>query len=514
MRHAIFLTFTCLLAAGCGHERSPQAIAGAATAAPGFVGRSASAHPLPGVVPPQTGLAASGRATMHADGYSSDVHPYPALLGRNVKLASRDGSPLPGGQCATLTFDSDGRLVALCASFIGFELQLLTPRSLEMLARYQLPMRPSSFQALVKRDPSIVMSDSSGGAYMYLDDQDRAVLGDSKFRVQRIAHRETKPGEWEFSVTDSWDLAPHLPHDCMNWDNWSAEGECDPITAVMPGNARLIWWVTRRGRVGTLDTTSGAVRLLHLAGEEIQNGFSVAADGVYIVSDHAMYAFEADSEGAPRVRWREEYDRGDARKVGSINQGSGTTPTLIGERYATVTDNADERINLLVYRRLDAPAGGRLVCKVPLFAAGRSATDNSMVGWNRSIFIENNFGYSNARQQTDWSAVAGGIQRIDIRPDESGCDVVWSSTEKAPSVVAKLSTVTGLVYYYSFEPQPDGENAWYVIAVDAASGETVFRALTGAGSAFDNNWAPLTIGPDGTVYVGTFKGLVALWDES
>jgi hypothetical protein len=36
--------------------------------------------------------------------------------------------------------------------------------------------------------------------------------------------------------------------------------------------------------------------------------------------------------------------------------------------------------------------------------------------------------------------------------------------------------------------------------------------LTGIGTAFDNNWAPLTLGPDGTAYVGTSRGLVAIWD--
>jgi hypothetical protein len=37
--------------------------------------------------------------------------------------------------------------------------------------------------------------------------------------------------------------------------------------------------------------------------------------------------------------------------------------------------------------------------------------------------------------------------------------------------------------------------------------------LTGVGQAFDNNWSPITLAPDGTAYVGTFGGLVALWDK-
>ena len=45
------------------------------------------------------------------------------------------------------------------------------------------------------------------------------------------------------------------------------------------------------------------------------------------------------------------------------------------------------------------------------------------------------------------------------------------------------------------------------------SGKTRFKALSGVGKAFDNNWSPITLAPDGTAYVGTFGGLVALWDR-
>jgi hypothetical protein len=51
------------------------------------------------------------------------------------------------------------------------------------------------------------------------------------------------------------------------------------------------------------------------------------------------------------------------------------------------------------------------------------------------------------------------------------------------------------------------------MALDFASGQTRFKALTGVVQAFDNNWSPITLAPDGTAYVGTFGGLVALWDK-
>lgn len=499
---------------GCSmEEQHPRPLEGESTGAAAYIGGPAVPRPMPGQAPEFPYLAPHGSGSMHSDGYNSDVHRR-GPLGVKPQIVTRDSSKiLPGGMCATTTFSREGNLVSLCANMSGFSLNLFQPGSLEQLAYFQLPSRPSGFEALVKRDPGIVMGDTSGGAYYFLDNKDRVVLADSQQRIRRIAHRKNPDGGYEFFEDSGWDLKAHVPHDCMSPTNWSPEeNQCDPIVAVMPGPDGLLWWVTRQGIVGTLNTETGAVAKRQLDGEEIQNGFSVDLDAMYIVSDHKMYAMRADSTGMPQVLWEERYDRGSARKVGTINQGSGTTPTLIGDDYLTITDNADERINLLVYRRKPEFAGERLICQVPLFEKGASVTDNSMIAWGRSIILENNFGYKNASQQKDWNAIAGGIMRIDIREDESGCDVVWTSKEKAPSNVPKMSSDNGLAYFYTFELQENGIPAWYFMALDAHTGETVFKLHTGAGKNFDNNWAPISLGPDGTAYVGTLSGMISIRD--
>ena len=178
----------------------------------------------------------------------------------------------------------------------------------------------------------------------------------------------------------------------------------------------------------------------------------------------------------------------------------------------TITDNADGRINLLVYNRQQEHKGPRQVCAIPLFDEDHSVTDNSMIAFNRSILIENNAGYTSAYEQKEWATTAGGIMRIDVREDDSGCDVIWHSQERSPSVVPKFSARNGLAYFYTFEPQADGQIAWYLTALDYATGNTQFKVLTGIGKEFDNNWAPLSLAPDGTAYVGTSKGLVGIWD--
>jgi hypothetical protein len=165
-----------------------------------------------------------------------------------------------------------------------------------------------------------------------------------------------------------------------------------------------------------------------------------------------------------------------------------------------------------VLRRAPDFEGKRLICKVPLFNKGQSATEISMIAYNRSIIIGNTYGYWNAIQQKEWDDVVGGISRIDIREDESGCDIKWTSPETSPSGVGKLSIGNGLLYYSTFTPQADGENAWYLTAVDVENSKTIFKILMGAGSNFDVNWGPLTIGPDETAYIPAINGFISIWD--
>ncbi|MEU1408676.1 hypothetical protein ABZ471_41470 [Streptomyces sp. NPDC005728] len=480
-----------------------------------YDGAPATSQPLPGKQPPQHPfLAANGRSGMHADAWGSATYPWNGPLGRQPRVGSERMAPL-GGECANVTFDRDGRIVTVCGTFTGFLVKLLDPHTLATLAEYKLPQRPSTIEAITRLDFSRIFKDTSGGAYSYLDDQDRLVLADSRQHVLRLAHRQTPDGTWTFTVTDDWDLGSHVPHDCVTWTNLHPRGECDPVTSVLPDWSGLIWWVTRQGRVGTVDPATGTIRSVRLAGEEIQNSFSVAEDGVALVSDHALYDFRATADGTPEVIWRQTYDRGTGTKPGSVNQGSGTTPDIFGEggKYVAITDNADDRMHVLVYRRdVGVPTGHRLLCEIPVFGSGASTTDNSLISWGNSLVVENNYGYENISSLTLGRSVAGGVTRIDVRKDGSGCDTVWESGERSPSTVPKLSTANGLLYLYTKNPNPLGIDAWYLTAVDFRTGETRFKQLVGTGINYDNNWAPITLGPDGTAYIGVFNGLTAVHD--
>ncbi|HEY3187660.1 MAG TPA: hypothetical protein VGJ70_09305, partial [Solirubrobacteraceae bacterium] len=193
--------------------------------------------------------------------------------------------------------------------------------------------------------------------------------------------------------------------------------------------------------------------------------------------------------------------------------GSGTTPTLMDHGLVAITDNADP-MDIVVYKRARNVTGSRLVCKQPVFQKGASATDNSLIAAGRAMVVENNYGYSGPAATEQGKTTMGGLERVDVDRAAGRCAKRWHSNEIAPSVVAKLSRGNGLVYTYTKDKTDDGSDAWYLTAMDFETGKTVFKRLGGEGLGYNNNYAPVTIGPDGTAYVGALGGLVALRDRT
>ena len=365
-------------------------------------------------------------------------------------------------------------------------------------------------------------TDFSGGGYFYLDQHDRAVLPTNDRHVL-VVSITNGPG---FQVDADYDLSGRVPAG-------------DGIVSVLPDWHGRLWFVTRGGTVGTIDRGNGRVRTMRLSGEGISNSFAVdETGGVYIVSDRALYRFDANADGGPAVSWRVVYPNSGIHKPGQSDAGSGTTPTLMGSNWVAITDNADP-MNVVVYRRAIKLKGAkkhrkrakekvkaRRVCAAPVFARGASSTDNSLIGTNRSLIAENNYGYQISPTNLSGGITSPGLTRIDVvkkkakkkrgkgrkrkRPAKFRCRTAWTSNERAPSVVPKLSLANGLVYTYTHSPRPDGIDAWYLTTLDFRTGRTVYRRLAGTGFAFNNNYAPVTLGPDGTAYVGVLGGVVAL----
>ncbi|MGH2847135.1 MAG: hypothetical protein ACRDL0_14135, partial [Thermoleophilaceae bacterium] len=287
-------------------------------------------------------------------------------------------------------------------------------------------------------------------------------------------------------------------------DLTGAVGFGDAIISALPDWSGRIWFASVEGVVGTIDPASGTVASRDL-GEPISNSFTVDESGdVYLVTDTAMYRLRADGAGVPQTVWRQVYANDGRRKPGQTQAGSGTTPSVT-TRHVVITDNADP-INVVVYGRED----GRFVCQAPVFAAGQSATDNSVIATDRSIVVENNHGYTGPASTQNGQSTVGGVERVDVRGGR--CVKVWHSDERAPTSVPKLSLANGLVYVYTKEPRDDGLDGWYLTAIDFDDGRTVYKRLAGEGLGFNNNYAPITLAPDGDAYVGVLGGMVRLAD--
>jgi hypothetical protein len=457
-----------------------------AAALPQFSGRPASPRPVAVPDPPRHPfMAPNGRSNLHVDGYQTDVHQGPGPLGRRVEKRST----FLEGVCASVTFDSRGRIVTVCVGVEGPKLLLLEPRTLETLAAFPLPPRVPGGGNL--------FTDFAGGGYFFLDHRDRAVIPTTSRHVYVV--RQTGGGTG-FAIERDYDLS-------------TAVLPGDKIISALPDWSGRLWFASTSGVVGTIDPAGGAVRSRPL-GERIANSFAVEdTRAVYIVTDAALYRLEAGPTGLPEVAWREAYENSGVQKPGQASAGSGTTPTLMGSDLVAITDNADP-MNVLVYRRGRSVAGTRRICRQPVFEKGASATDQSLIGTGGSLVVENNHGYSGPTATQQGGTTSPGLERVDLDPG-GGCHSVWRSAERAPSVVPKLSAANGLVYTYTKDPQPQDPtaDAWYLTALDFRTGRTVYKRLGGEGFGHNNNYAPVTLGPDGTAYVGVLGGLISLRDR-
>jgi hypothetical protein len=430
-------------------------------------------------------MAPNGRSNLHDDAYQTNTYTWSGPLGSAMQTLSTFQS----ADCASLTVDSAGRLVTICVGLEGPRLAMFDPRTLELLAVMNLPPR--------KPGTGNPFTDFSGGGYFYLDQNDHAVLPTTTNEIWVVGETAGLTGP-EFTLLHQYDVSASL----------SLE---DKIISALPDWSGRIWFATTKGVVGTVDPATGAVKTDDLK-EAIGNSFSVdKTGGVFIVTDGALYRFDAASDGSPHVTWRETYANTGEVKPGQTEHGSGTTPNLMGRSYVAITDNADP-MDVVVYRRGKRVSRSRVVCTVPVFSPGAGSTDNSLIGTGHSIIVENNFGYTGPAATEKGASTAPGIERIDINPKGAGCTPVWYSEERAPSAVPKLSLANGLVYAYTKPPRSDEVDAWYLTAISFRTGRTVYQQLAGTGLGFNSNYAPVSIGPDGTAYVGALGGLVALRD--
>ncbi len=459
---------------------------------PAFQGHASKGIPVPQatIAPQNPFLATNPNSNIHNDTWMTDAYQRRGPLGESLNATSGGMSP---ALCGSLTFDSRGRIVAVCPSLVAApQARIINPKTLAVIATYTLPNAP---------DPpgTKLYQNFSGGGYFFLDGRDRIWVPTKTDHIFVIAESP-----------DGGSLVKKRDYDLTGVLNESTQR----ITSALPDFSGRIWFVSKQGGVvGTVDRDTGEIHVKRL-GEEIENSFAVGRNGTYIVSDKRMYRFEAGANGVPRIVWKAGYPNSGIVKPGQVDAGSGTTPTIMSGGYVAITDNADP-MDVVVYRmaRSLKPGQGRMVCKVPVFKPGASATENSLLTAGRSLIVENNYGYQDPFGPNTGAVTEPGIARVDINRDGNGCHKVWTNRQvRAPTVVPKLSTKTGLIYAYARPPDPSGSEGYYWTAIGFHTGRTIWQRYAGSGLAYNNNYAGLAIGQTGRLYLGTTGGIVTLRD--
>ena len=431
----------------------------------------------------------TGSAAMHGDSAASDTTPLAGpgtghILAKPIVL---------GAACPTILVGSDGLPVALCTQIIN--------RSPKVFLLDKLTGLPIASLA-------VASGSLLGGVYAYLDQANRLVLVDGENKLIRVAHNRNKLGIWQLSIAESTPLGAGVPSG-------------DAATSVAPAYNGKVWYATGGGTVGVVDTPNQTVKTVALpAGERVGNSIATSPDGTAVVTTHALYLLTEDPSGTPVVKFRVEYDRGSARKPGQLSWGSGSTPTFFGPNtggdYLTLIDNADNKVNLMVVR----VANGGLVCKTPVLTSGGPGSENSPIGAGRTVIAASTYGYPYPAVPDDagpavppTAPFTGGMTRVDVRADGTGCDVIWDNAVRS-AAVPKLSladaTITTITRH---NPLGDKQEAgvldkYFYAVVDPETGALRTEQFLGATTALDPIQTAGTTAPGRVLYQGAVTGIV------
>lgn len=535
-------------------------------------------------------------AAMHEGPRASDVSNRPGPTIKNPKVqyfhVLQKGGDF-SGMCPTFAFINDSTMATLSFGRANTTLLLLDIKdTIKVLDYMPVPGRGSTmFELAGKKGRGKIFSNTAGGAYSYISDNNNIYIPGANNNVLRV---KVEGRKFDHNVA-SINLKEQIEAGNLVDEHFTKKEAYNQLTALMPDTQGNIWFTSRQGVIGLIhrnDRTEEDCpkiyatfigyfglkdkiqkhyphamdryyalepfiqthnisqnirkRAREILGskpdehEEIQNSFSVGKDGVYIVSNLALYKFRFNEESKKielDPKWEKTFAKGELVydndmeiKPGHLNAGSGTTPTLMDDRFVAICDNAEGNINLCIFRQ----DTGELVSKNPLFGEDGSAVENSAVAYDNSYIVANTYGYTDPFKIND---TPGGIMRFDY---DSGSDSFkevegWpkSGIYDCKTATPKLSTRTGMLYVYNRSEDPfDGHHDWQVTGIDYRTGLRVIYSklffekngfkdnismVLKKGSlgtknydrkVFNNIWGTFTFGPNKSFYIGTYRGFV------
>ncbi len=439
-------------------------------------------------------LGPAGAATMHCDAQASDATPLsgpgiPASGGKwNVKTI-----PL-GGACPTILSGADGIIQILCTKVLSSDLIGLQPNVTTM-----------SSDGTVLNDLNLPKGALLGGVYAYVDNENRMVLVDGTSTLIRVTHD-----------TDGRNLRIDQRVDL------SSVLQGDQVVGLTPDWQGRVWIASKKSLVIVVDLERGLIRATPLrqfsSDENVDNSISSSPDGVNVITNYGIYQLTAGADNAPRIVWAHSYDRGTHRKPGQLSWGSGASPTFFGPsggEYVMLSDNADSQESAIVYRVSD----GELIGSAALFQAGKSGTENSMIGINNTVFGASTYGYpypkypDGAGTSVPASApFAPGMERWDVTDD--GLTQVWNRTDVYSAAVPRLSVPDNLIYTCERRPTligTTGSNV-HAVAIDPETGLTRYEQIIPGLAAIGGIDTLEMVGliKDGIWWQGTISGVIRI----
>ena len=541
-------------------------------------------------------------SAMHEDSYASDISNLQGPVPENATVqyfqVKEKGAEF-SGMCPSFAFIDEYTMVTLSFGRKNTTLLLIDIKDkIKVLDAIKIPGRGHKAMELAgKKARMALFRNTSGGAYFFLSKDNEVIIPGPEYSIFYIPIENKK---FVRNRTVSFDILEEIEKGDLLVEGLSDKEGRNKLTAVMPDAHGNIWYTSKMGVIGVIDLQGfkkgdykekglcpktysfyiGEFGLLkkieHFFGEkyesledvafyregmtdveyrkefreffmmepetreEIQNSFSIGPDGVYIVSNIALYKFRFNDEKKiieMDTRWQKTFsETGDliypndgTQKKGQLNDGSGTTPTLMDDRFVIIADNDARQINVNIYSQED----GHLVGRHSVFAKDSSACENSIVAYKNSLFIGNT---SNYTDPFDFNDTPGGIDRFDYDEKTGKFERIknWPVEHiDAKTATPKMSTEIGVIYVYNREEESDdGHPDWQLTAIDYKTGRKVFylRPEFEKGEfndnisflmkwfslglknydqkVFNNIWATYTFGPNNSIFIGAYRGFL------
>ena len=543
--------------------------------------------------------------TMHEDSHSTDVSNFSGPVPDGIKVqyfhVLEKGKKF-SGMAPTFNFISRDTLLTL--SFGRSQTHLLlvyVGDTIKLLDAVEVPGREYSAMSLMSKKKRLALfRNTMGGAYSYLSKDKYMYIPGVNNDIIRVPVRQ---GKFDLKNVDYINVTDQMERGNIMSKDLNKNARTNHLTAIMPDKYGNVWFTSQQGIVGIIHhsdiTETGCAKVysafiariglidklnyykktnyksddelpdfilnatkmspelrekfieyyqIKKSGfEQIQNSFAVGRDGVYIVTDLALYKLRFNEETKMiemDPEWEKNfvgggliYDNDFIRKPGHLNAGSGTSPTLMDDRFVAIVDNAANKVNICIFSQKT----GKLINKFPLFDPNQSACENSIIAYKNTFIVANTYGFVDPFND---NKTRGGIMRFDFNEKTGQFErrKNWPAYDHpidAKTATPKLSTPHGLVYFYNREDQERAfpYKRWQVSTLDFRSGKRVFSIIPyfeekefndnikglvlkmSLGKehydlkVFNNLWGTFEFGPNNSLYIGAYRGFVRFSSE-